>query len=451
MKQVARRHEVLAEVPGRGPLLKLEPELQRYFADRLARGSVHPSTGETAVEWQVDATLSDPQERRRVEDELRAGLERVGSIQQSIEENLRGARDESLMLRVSAELVRALGGRAADGTAHGMRVSELRLHQRTLEQAARGVRRAMSRGLYGRRDGRGVLLGWCLLSTIDEAPESIEVDLKAEDRLEVDDVDSHRLSWSLSMPGSRIELRFADASGGVVPGTTTDLHGYRMAGEWVVPSSLLAGREVRAVAEIDGREFESGQVLSFDEPPVQSGEDWFERHPESLAAQSPVAPVDPGHTHSVEPPQALDAEDNPGWAEEVVEPDAGSGIEPVVGSVDRDSALEPSDDPPVRDRGCWWQVLRWIFALLLLGLLSWLILFMLESCASSGDDLDVPASNPPVPMAESSSEFEQGDGEMAADADGVAVELDEESDLPTVEFRPTPPADDAGVEIEESS
>lgn len=416
MRQQVAQHEVLAEVPGRGRLLDLESTLQGHFFRRLAAGRVEPSEAGMVIDWQVDGPLAASDERAAAEDDLHRGLDRVDSIRAMIKDRLRGVRDESLYLRVPAELARALGGRVDPAVPTGMRASELQLHLHTLEAAQRGVRHALRAGVFGVVEGRGLLVGWCVFSGPQEEAALVTVHLKDEGETSRDGVACHRLSWSLSTLGRRIELRFVDAPGGAVPGTATELHGYRAEGEWCIPITALAGRQVEAVAEIDGVERVSTERLSFAVAPPEP-----EPEPEPDTTPEPilVAPL-----IDLEP----ESDETPAESEDMVTP-------------------PPSPAPVVTDEpGCWPQVWRWLGVLLLVALLSFLLLTLLGKCEGclSGS---FTSPFPPGDLDEGGSDVGPGLDEPGAGSSPRPTP--DEDELPRVEFTPfgaETPAVDVGVD-----
>ncbi|MBC02044.1 MAG: hypothetical protein CMJ34_01895 [Phycisphaerae bacterium] len=415
---MSKEGEVLADLPGRGLLLDLGPGLQRHFGARLALGRANRSPAGVEVEWELDHSSINEDEVRAAIDDLEDGLQRSRDLVNRLSGALGRVSNPDVMISVDRELVELLGGSPDSQQVPRMRASEIRLQRDTLQRACEGVQKALADGLVGELGGRGMLFGWCFLSAESVGLEGAEipgVEITNEGIESHEGEDHVRLVWNVSGSGDSIVLQSSrDGSFEEVDGTKKRLYGYQSNDIWLLPLSMLAGREVRASAWINGESYES-EVIRFDAP-----ED------ESIA----IAPS--------EPP----------LSEEVLPGDPG----PIRNPVQAEESNPPEEDPARRDWSWLLRVLRWLLVMLLLLALALVLLGLLRSCTGCmGSVVTTGSPSPGVDSADPSGDrdasVESPDAESESDASTDSSESDPSSDSTT---SATDDGKESGGEIEPS-
>lgn len=257
MIQDPRPGDVIAEIPGRGPLVRELQTLRALFADLLAQGSVVELGGARRILWKVDGMSP----LRATDPRVRAAADRLGvSVTASRACSDRFAtllreRPGASEIAVPAELLKELSG-AERG--------EARLQRRQVEflrdltrLAAEAVDEAVGRGDFVGDAQRVLLVGWGFLPPPQRRGQHrkpIEVSLhsRSEDVAPGTAPAAWRLAWSVDGPATAVELFAAGPEGGgpaAVPGTRRVCVETPALGEWDVPGEALApGSVVHAVA-----------------------------------------------------------------------------------------------------------------------------------------------------------------------------------------------------------
>lgn len=257
MIQDPRPGDLIAEVPGRGPLVRELPTLRALFADLLAQGSVVEHGGARRIAWRVDGMsplrTSDPRVRAAA-DRLGVSVTAARACSERFAALLR-ERPGASEISIPGELLKELSG-----TDRG----EVRLQRRQVEflrdltrQAAEAVDEAIGRGDFVGDSQHVLLIGWGFLPPPERRGlhrKPIEASLELRDA----GAAAHAapapwlLGWSVSGPATAVELFSVDPAGGgpsPVPGTRRVLVETPAAGDWTLPrDAVTPGTVVHAVA-----------------------------------------------------------------------------------------------------------------------------------------------------------------------------------------------------------
>lgn len=257
MIQDPRPGDLIAEVPGRGPLVRELPTLRALFADLLAQGSVVEHGGARRIAWRVDGMSplrsSDPRVRAAA-DRLGVSVTAARACSERFAALLR-ERPGASEINLPGELLKELSG--ADR-------GEVRLQRRQVEflrdltrQAAEAVDEAIGRGDFVGDPQHVLLIGWGFLPPperrgLHRKPIEAALELRDAGAAPLAPSASWSLGWTVSGPATAVELFSVDPAGGgpsPVPGTRRVLVETPAAGEWTLPcDAVTPGTVVHAVA-----------------------------------------------------------------------------------------------------------------------------------------------------------------------------------------------------------
>jgi hypothetical protein len=257
MIQDLRPGDLIAEIPGRGPLVRELPTLRALFADLLAQGSVVELGGARRIDWRVDGMLpvraSDPRVRAAA-DRLGVSITAARACSERFAALLR-ERPSASEIVVPAELLKELSGSDR---------GEVRLQRRQVEflrdltrQSAEAVDEAVGRGDFVGDSRHVLLIGWGTLPPperrgLHRKPIEASLELKGSGALAGAAPTSWSLAWSVCGPATAVELFAVAPTGGgssAVPGTRRVFVETPTAGEWSVPcDAITPGTFVQAVA-----------------------------------------------------------------------------------------------------------------------------------------------------------------------------------------------------------
>lgn len=266
MIQSPQPGDLIAEIPGKGPILTWSPQISAMFGGLLAEGRVVESAGVRSIEWKVDGmqrlTSDDGRVRSAVE-RLRTAIAAMRELAVQLEEQLR-AHPDAERVRVGAAQVKALGGAERDAILARPEVE----HYRALASlAAEAVERAIRRNEFFGDGARIRLVGWGFLPAQGAraaAPAALAVRLVRKPDEVSDGGQVIVLRWAVQGAASGVELWSRPpgaASMGAVPATATAIAAGASSGEWRFPSEdFPPGTIVRAMATAPGAVAQSGEL-----------------------------------------------------------------------------------------------------------------------------------------------------------------------------------------------
>jgi hypothetical protein len=251
MIQMPEVGEVVAEIPGRGPMVSFNfGTMQRVFGEFLAKGRVVEIDGRRAIEWLVDGAARVPGDDPRVRAvaaRLRELCEEAQATARELGDRIarhERSSDPSMPLRIPRELAKRMGAQA-DRDTNLYPEAEVRPLQQGLLRMARAVSRAVDRGDFVVREGRVLLIGWGFLrrEEPDFEPNFPKVGTVTL-RLLPDEVQPDRviqaLEYVTSGSAESVELVRADGVESVVADTARSLNGPVSQDIWRFPLGQLA-------------------------------------------------------------------------------------------------------------------------------------------------------------------------------------------------------------------
>lgn len=239
------RGEVLIDVPLKGSLLSFHRQMQRVFGGYLAKGEIETFGAERAVSWQlVEYVAVDPfdPEVEVARDELLGYADIADRTSRELGSMLGSRAGDERPMRVSADLVQRMGGTTEqDSVLFG--AAEIGPFRDALLRTAAGVRRAILRGDFVRKNGDIKLFGWVFLPPTWEvergvASGSLQLEL-LEDEVQTDRV-IQRLRWSSEGGVSSVQLvRIDGGPEAAVDDTFVDIKSDDSTGIWRFPGGML--------------------------------------------------------------------------------------------------------------------------------------------------------------------------------------------------------------------
>jgi len=264
--QAPQPGDLIAEIPGKGPLLTWAPQISAMFGGLLAEGRVIESGGVRSIEWKVDGMHRlgpDDGRVRTAAERLRTAIASMRELAVQLDEQLR-AQPDAERIRVGAAQVKALGGAERDAI---LARPEVEHYRAMASLAAEAVDRALRRSEFVGDGTRLRLVGWGFLPAQGaqaSARPALKVRLERRPDETSDGCQIVVLRWAVAGEASGVELRSCvpgATSMRSVPATATTVTADPASGTWRFPAeSFPPGTVVRAMATAPGAVAQSTEL-----------------------------------------------------------------------------------------------------------------------------------------------------------------------------------------------